>query len=191
MSDVLQRLRDDHAIVSRLLAMLERQTTALEQGERPDWDIIEGVVEYLLSYPDLRHHPLENKMLGVLRLKDPSAAEPFSELESEHREQSETLRRIAAATRLVLQDVSMARPAYIDLLRSFVAAQRNHARREEASFFPATERIFDAGDWSDINRQMSGIVDPLSANQTEQRFAALRAALCSWDIADRSPRAMD
>src|SRR5262250_2873389 len=112
MSLILPRLRQDHANLQRLLVILNRQIAVLDRRERPDWDIIEGVVEYLLTYPDLRHHPLEDQMLRRLQAKDPSAAEPFLGLYAEHREQSQALRRIAAATQQVLQDASMAWQAY-------------------------------------------------------------------------------
>ena len=84
-----------------------------------------GVIEYLLTYPDLRHHPLEDRTLEHLQVKDLSAAEPFFGLYAEHREQAQTLRRIAAATQQRLQDASMPRRDYIRLLSSFVAAQRD------------------------------------------------------------------
>jgi hemerythrin-like domain-containing protein len=185
MSFILRRLRQDHANLQRLLVMLERQMAVLDRTERPDWDIVEGVVEYLLTYPDLRHHPLEDQILRRLQAKDPSAAEPFLGLYAEHREQSEALRRIAAATRQVLQDASMARQGYIGLLGSFVAALRDHIRKEEESFFPAAEQILDATDWTEVDRQVADLIDPLSGDQVERRFAALRRNLESWDIADR------
>jgi hemerythrin-like domain-containing protein len=188
MSHILRRLRNDHANLQRLLVMLERQIGVLDRRERPDWDIVEGVIEYLLSYPDLRHHPLEDLVLRRLQAKDPSAAEPFLGLVAEHREQSEALRRVAAATHQVLQDASMAWQGYIGVLSSFVAAQRNHIRKEEEGFFPAAERILDATDWAELDRQVSGLIDPLFGDQVERRFAALRQNLDSWDITDRWQR---
>jgi hemerythrin-like domain-containing protein len=188
MSHILRRLREDHANLQRLLVMLERQIGVLDRRERPDWDIVEGVIEYLLSYPDLRHHPLEDVVLQRLQAKDPSAAGPFLSLVAEHREQSEALRRVAAATHQVLQDASMAWQGYIGVLSSFVAAQRNHIRKEEEGFFPAAERILDATDWAELDRQVSGLIDPLFGDQVERRFAALRQNLDSWDITDRWQR---
>jgi hemerythrin-like domain-containing protein len=182
---MLAQLRQDHANLQRLLVMLERQMDVLNRRERPDWDIIQGVVEYLMTYPDLRHHPLEDQILRRLQAKNPSAAGPYLGLDSEHREQSQALRRIAAATHQVLQDASMARQGYLDLLGSFVAAQRDHIRREEAGFFPTADQILDATDWTEVARQVADLIDPLSADQVERRFTALRRNLLSWDIADR------
>ena len=191
MSHILERLRQDHANLRQLLDVLERQIVVLNRRERPDWDIIEGAIEYLLTYPDLRHHPLEDQILRRLQAKDPSAAQPLSGLGAEHRKQSEVLRRLAAATHQVLQDVSMARQSYIDLLSSFVAAQRDHVRKEESTFFPAAERILDAADWTGLDRQVADMTDPLAGDPVERRFATLRKNLDSWDLVDRGQRQAD
>jgi hemerythrin-like domain-containing protein len=186
MSQMLQRLRQDHVNLQKLLLILERQIAALDRRERPDWDIIEGAIDYLLTYPDLHHHPTEDRILRRLQAKNPLAAEPFRNLDSEHREHAAALRRIAAATRHVLQDAWMAREAYVRLLSGFVATLRDHIRKEEAGFYPAAERSLDAADWAKLESETPNMVDPLAVDPVERRFAVLRRNLESWDIFDRS-----
>ena len=77
MSNMLRRLRQDHANVQKLLFILERQIAVLDRRERPDWEIIEGAIGYFLTYPDLRHHPTEDRILRCLQAKNPSAAAAF------------------------------------------------------------------------------------------------------------------
>ena len=185
MSQMLRRLRQDHVNLQKLLFILERQIAALDRRERPDWDIIEGAIDYLLTYPDLRHHPMEDRILRRLQAKDSSAAAPFRDLDAQHREQSAALRRIAAATRQVLQDASMARQGYVALLSGFVAALRDRIRKEEAGFFPVAERSLDAGDWTELETEGPDIGDPLTGDPVERRFAVLRRNLDSWDAADQ------
>src|SRR5215475_9922485 len=184
MSKILRRLYEDHANLLRILAILERQIEEMDQGNRPDLDIVQGSIQYFLTYPDLRHHPLEDRVLMRLRAKDPRAAEPFTGLDAEHREQSETLRRIAAVTFQVLQDAAMASQGYVGMLRSFVAAQRSHVRKEEESFFPAAERILDEADWVKLESEVPAMLDPLFDDRTEQRFGMLRHELAFLDAAD-------
>jgi hemerythrin-like domain-containing protein len=182
---MLQRLRQDHINLQKLLFILERQMAALDRRERPDWDIVEGAIDYLLTYPDLHHHPTEDRILRRLRAKNPLAAEPFRNLDAEHREHAAALRRIAAATRHVLQDASMARDAYVRLLSGLVATLRRHIRKEEAGFFPAAERSLDAVDWAELESETSSVVDPLALDPVERRFAVLRRNLESWDTGNR------
>ena len=191
MSKILRRLYEDHANLLRVLAILERQIAVMDQGNRPDLDIVQGSIEYFLTYPDLRHHPLENRVLMRLQAKDPRAAEPFTGLDAEHREQSETLHRIAEVTFQVLQDAAVARQGYVGMLRSFVAAQRDHVRREEESFFPAAERILDEADWAKLDREVPAMLDPLFDDRMERRFGILRHELAFLDAADPMKRRVE
>jgi hemerythrin-like domain-containing protein len=181
MSNKLRRLRQDHTNLQKLLFILERQIAALDRHERPDWDIIEGAVEYLQTYPDLHHHPLEDRILRRLQAKHPAAAAPFQGLGTEHAAQRTGLQRIAAATRQVLQDASMPRQTYVELLANFAARLRDHMRMEEAAFFPAVARSLDAADWAALDSEAQDPPDPLASDPVELRFAALRKNLESWD----------
>jgi hemerythrin-like domain-containing protein len=185
MSNKLRRLRQGHTNLQKLLFILERQIAALDRRERPDWDIIEGAVEYLQTYPDLHHHPLEDRILRRLQAKDPAAAAPFQGLSTEHAAQRTALQRIAAATRQVLKDASMPRQTYVELLADFVARLRDHMRMEETAFFPVVARSLDAADWAALDSEAQDPPDPLAGDPVELRFAALRKNLESWDAADR------
>jgi len=184
LSEILRRLHQDHANGLRLLAMLDRQIETMSGGKRPDWDIVQGIIQYFSTYPDLGHHPLENQILTRLRSRHPAAVEPFLGLENEHRQLSDTLRHMAAVTQRL---VPIVRATYLDLLRSFVAGQRDHVQREEVEFLVAARRLLDAGDWQELDSAAPKIVDPLS-DPADSRFQALRRHFASWDGADGAER---
>ena len=79
----------------------------------------------------------------------------------------------------------MAREGYVGLLFDFVAALRDHIRKEEAGFFPVAERSLDAGDWTELETEGPDIGDPLTGDPVERRFAVLRRNLDYWDATDR------
>ncbi len=170
--------------------MLDWQIEVMERGERPDWDIVQGVIQYFLTYPDLRHHPLEDQILARLCSRHPAAAEPFIDLEVEHRALSAKLRHVAATTEALLQDVAMMKAVYLDLLRDFAAAQRDHIRREEAGFLVTAHQLLDARDWQEMEDQAPAIADPLG-DPSDRQFQALRWQLARWDTADRRDREAD
>lgn len=175
MSEALQRLHRDHANAFRLLVLLDRQIEVMEGGGRADWDVVQGVIQYFLTYPDTGHHPLEDAILARLRAKHPEAAEPFLWLDSEHRDLSETLHHMGAVTQRL---VPVVRATYLDLLRSFVAGQRNHIQREEGGFLPTARRLLDADDWKALDLIAAKVADPL-ADSDDHRFRALRQQLAS------------
>lgn len=184
MSEILGRLHQDHINCQRLLAILDRQIEVLDNDKTPDWDILQGVFQYFLTYPDTAHHPIENLIIKRLASKDPAAAEPFKGLEDEHRELSATLRHIAAVTQRL---VPVVRASYLDLLRSFVARQRDHVQREEAGFLPTAKRLLDARDWQQLESIAPKITNPLS-DPADGRFLALHHRLASSDGAGGAVR---
>ena len=173
MSEALQRLHRDHANAMRLLSLLDRQIEAIDSGGRPDWEIVQGAIQYFLTYPDTGHHPLEDQILTRLRTWHPAEAEPFLWLNSEHRQLSESLHHLAAVTPRIVPAV---RATYLDLLRGFVAAQRDHIHREEAGFLPAARRLLKEKDWQELDGIVAGVPDPL-ADPADIRFRALRRQL--------------
>jgi hemerythrin-like domain-containing protein len=173
MSEALQRLHRDHANAFRLLGMLEKQIEFIDGGKRAQWDIVQEIIQYFLTYPDSGHHPLEDKILALLRSRAPEEAKPYLWLDSEHRQLSESLHHMAAVTPRV---VPIVRAHYLDLLRGFIAHQRDHVHREEAGFFPAARRLLDGKDWRELDRMAADMSDPL-ADPADLRFRTLRRQL--------------
>lgn len=192
MSETMRRLRQDHFNLARLLRGLERQVAAMERGDRPDWDIVQRIVAYCLTYPDILHHPLEDRILARLSAKDQRAARPFAALLAEHGDLSAALRRFAAATEQVFQDATIPRAWFAGLARKFIGAERDHMQREEAALFPAAERVLSPADWADLDRAAALLPgDPLFDRPTDRDFLALLNDIKVWEASDqpRLPRA--
>jgi len=186
MSETMRRLRSDHANLSRLLTGLERQVAAMERGDRPDWDIIQRIVAYCLTYPDIHHHPLEDRVLAQLSAKDQQAGGSFATLLAEHRELSAALRRFAAATEQVVQDAAIPRAWFAGLARQFLAAQREHIRREETQFFPTVERLLGPTDWAALDKAAASLPgDPLFDRPADREFLALLNDIKAWEPSDQ------
>jgi hemerythrin-like domain-containing protein len=192
MSQTMRRLRQDHANHSSLLAALERQVAVVERDDRPDWDLLQRIVAYCLTYPDTHHHPLEDKVLARLQAKNPAAAAPFAMLSAEHRALSAELRKFAAATEQVLQDATLPRAWFAGLARNFVVAEREHMRLEEAGFFPDAERMLGPADWADLDRNADSLPsNPLFDRPTDREFTALLADIKASEAAQQPNSGLD
>lgn len=176
MSEVIASLRADHANMSRLLDALERELAA---GE-PDYDIVQGVLDYCLTYPDLYHHPKEDAVYERLTARRPETAGALAEIRTQHGELSALTRRLAAAVRLILRDAEVSRGAFNALACDFLALYRRHMALEEATLFPEAERALEPADWTAIEAALTRCADPLFGPDTEARFAALRRTLLAW-----------
>ncbi len=86
MTNIIDSLHEDHANLAKLLDALERQPALFDDGETPDYDIVQGVVDYCLNYPDRYHHPKEDLVLERLQALDPVVAAGIGEFAAEHQD---------------------------------------------------------------------------------------------------------
>ncbi len=181
MSAVMEILNQDHRNLERLLIALERQVVHLERGEEADLDIINAIVEYCLTYPDLCHHPKEDLVLRQLQIRKPEVAETVGNLEAEHRKLAETTRHFAAAVHQVIRGGQPASGGFGESARAFLDGYRYHMEMEDTAFFPLAERHLTAEDWDVVDREVEQMVDPLFGGRVEERYKVLRNEIMLWD----------
>jgi len=179
-TDILAALRQDHRNLGQLLEAVERQLERFDRGETPDYDVLQGVLDYCLTYPDLYHHPKEDLVFERLRQLDPDATAAIGDLKTEHRTLGEATRRFAAALHSVLQDLEVPRDSFDRVTREFLATYRQHIGMEESVFFPAAEVRLTTEDWAAIEAKAKAQVDPLFGAESEAKYAALRADILAW-----------
>ncbi|MGF1609449.1 MAG: hemerythrin domain-containing protein [Kiloniellales bacterium] len=181
MPETMAILIRDHRNLARLLTVLERQVTRFEQTGEADFEIVQAVVDYCLTYPDLCHHPREDVVLRRLLLRDPRAAGVVGDLAAEHRELARVTRHFAAALYQLLHGGGRPEDWFGDAARDFLDGYRRHMDREETLFFPIALQELDETDWAAIDGEIAELVDPLFGGKTEARFKALRNEILMWD----------
>jgi hemerythrin-like domain-containing protein len=185
MTDVIRILRREHANIFKLIKTLERQVAKLAKGEVPDDDIIEGIADYFLSFPDLYHHPKENLVFAKLRERDPAAASQVGDLQREHEEIAARSRDFATAARSVLDEARMPGKRFQQCAQDFIALQKQHMEKEERLFFPAALDALTPEDWEELEARMTDQEDPLFGEQVGERYEALHANILQWEQEDR------
>ena len=185
MSDVVESIHRDHANLAKLLDAVERQLALFDAGESPDYDIIRGVADYCLNYPDLYHHPKEDLIFQHLRQRDPLVVQQVGNLEDEHRSLGELTRHFAAALHNVLRDAEVPREAFDKAAREFLDTYRAHMRKEEEIFLPAAERTLDEADWREIDAQIARYEDPVFGPGGEERFQDVLATTIGNRLEER------
>ena len=86
MAQIVQQLKDEHANMARLLNVFERQLNLYRAGRQPDYDILQGLVDYFLDYPDSCHHPKEDMIVRKMLEQGTDRAKPLRGLEEQHRD---------------------------------------------------------------------------------------------------------
>src|SRR6516162_2787880 len=68
---IIERLSREHRNVETLLAVLERELEIFDRGDRPDYQVIRGIIYYFELYPELYHHPLEELVFPPRQMRRP------------------------------------------------------------------------------------------------------------------------
>lgn len=181
---VTEALREDHREIAGLLRALERQIDIFARAETPDYDIVVGVADYFLQYPDRCHHPKEDLIVAKLVESHPEAVDGVGDLIDEHRDLHQRVVRFREAVAGLLNGSDAPRAAIIDAARDFIAAQRRHMRDEEELLFPAADRVLTPDDWADIENRLSRRADLASGPWMEDMFRAVSAKLLRWQTED-------
>ena len=74
MTRIIETLREEHRNIEELLLVLEHELSVFDRNERPDYEVIQGVIRYFEDYPDCCHHPKEDMIFEKLKARDAVAA---------------------------------------------------------------------------------------------------------------------
>ncbi len=174
MSEIITRLCKEHADMSRLLDLLERQLDLFATGEHYDYDVIRAIIDYCLDYPDAVHHPKEDLIYRVLKDRAPDLEGELVDLEAEHAKLRDGTMKLSEALRQVLAEELVDRTLLQDMAREFLDVYRHHIAREEREIFPAAERILSAAEWAEIDARLESREDPLFGGEVAERYNRLR-----------------
>lgn len=174
MSELLDKLHNDHINFSKLLTFLEAQLSLLEDCESSDYVTMIEAIKYMQSYPDFVHHPLENVVFHYYLEHYDGAREEIRLLLKEHQEMPELTDKLLAILESVLADEPQERKMLCDNLQNYIALQKEHMNNEEANIYPILHSTLNDQDWENIESELLDIEDPLFGQQIEASYQRLR-----------------
>lgn len=171
---IIDLLQQEHRNIEKLLLVLEQELRVFDRGERPDYEVIRGVIAYFKVYPDSYHHPQEDLVFEKLKARDFAAAANIGDLAAEHHSVAKRLRRLEQAVESVLIDQQVLRCTISDIIRDFILQERRHIAMEERVFFPAAVKALHAEDWAEISSRLTDQKDPIFSQAIEESFDGVR-----------------
>ncbi len=181
MTKILDELRHDHWNMARLLDLLARELNKFKECGRPDYDLVEIILEYCQHYPDLCHHPKEDMILEKLKARDPATANIIGNLKREHEKLSTLTWRFSSAVRNVFNDATLPRDWFLDVANVYLSFSRNHMQMEEVLFFPAARKTLAPEDWAELDDTWEMVEDPLFGKQIQKKYEGLYQEIMNWE----------
>ncbi len=180
MASIVDSLRQDHINSTILLDILEQQLIIFSRAEVPDYEIMQGVMEYFMDYPDLYHHPTEDLILSKMETRSWTAKDGFPDLRHEHQALAAMTRGFSTVIQNILQTVEIPREAFQRRARKFLDFYRSHIRKEEEVLFPAALEVLTKEDWAEISEVREIRDDPIFGSKSHERLETLREGILAW-----------
>lgn len=172
---VMQRLRGEHAYIGTLRETMSVEISKLKRRAEPDLVMLRDMLRYLMEYPDVHHHPLEDQLFAKLVTHRDGVRSEVLELLAEHKDLArESLHLYHKLDALVLGDEKLQKNLLRASLTDFLELYSEHVRREETIVFPAAETLLSPEEWRDIAHKLHTIDDPVFGMNASEKYARLR-----------------
>jgi hemerythrin-like domain-containing protein len=173
MHGILEKLKKDHRNLERILDLLTTQLDRFFAGEESDFDLKCELLEYLESYADQGHHPLEELIYQVALPRVGEKRELLERLQEQHQRLIQATRQFRRSLQNVLQGGVMSRDELEVEGREYIALQRLHIDLEEDEAFPLLDARLTEAEWKQIAARMPQQVDPVFERPDQVRFRHL------------------
>ncbi|QOR40814.1 hypothetical protein HNO52_07005 [Billgrantia diversa] len=143
---MLTQLRQDHANMARMLHVLQLKQKALVAGERPNFQLVREVVDYILDYMEEFTVPLERVCTERLQALAPETRDLTEKLSSDYKALRQRLMRLSTDIDMILMDAVVPMDRFAEDLRAYLDAHRAYLRDERELLFPLIRQHFNDSD---------------------------------------------
>ena len=175
---MLARLKHDHKHITILLNVLTDKHTKLAAGEAINYNVVRDIVEYMQSFAEHSHHPLE-EVISEFYWSKLGREHINQQLTTEHERLGEASSSLMATLNLILSDIVVSKEQLISDLTSYVCMQKTHMQFEETIVFPKWREVITDSDWLQVRDmcKVRLVDDPLSNESDSALFEELREYL--------------
>lgn len=174
-TNITYQLQQDHKNYSRLLELLENEIKILEQGQRPHYDRMLDITYYMIHYPTVTHHKIEEAIFDRLVALRPELEDVVNDLIKQHQQLHNLSTEIENLLRAVTgSEAIISRERIVSLGRQYIELHRQHVTMEESQVLPLASKVVPDQDWDEIG-QAAGkhAPDPLFGKQVMKDYQAL------------------
>lgn len=142
-TNVTQVMVDEHKLILRMIALVEHNTTLLEDGKFRNWQFYLDAVDFIRNYADRFHHAKEEDVLFIELIKNgmPEKQSPIEAMHMEHDQGRAHVRAMEEAAQKAL-DGELGQAAVIaEHAKSYAALLRGHIEKEDDILYPLAERV--------------------------------------------------
>ena len=144
--DITQRLKDEHQLILRMLALLEKNALLTAEGSFHDYRFFLNGVDFIRNYADRFHHAKEEDILFEAMIENgmPRANSPVAAMLMEHDQGRAFVRGMEEAATRALNGEAGQDEAIVSNARGYLELLREHISKEDEILYPLAERVIPA-----------------------------------------------
>lgn len=173
LSDLLADLREDHRNMTLMLDLLERESTRIHDGEKPDYELIHDIMRYMTVYSDAVHHPKEDVLYAQMQMENPALAEGLERVLPEHTELAQLGEALRNDVEAVASGAAVTRQRIVVDTANYVAYLKAHMNWEESDLFRKADSLLNAEEAMFVDISQLDKLDPVFGPEREHSFANL------------------
>ena len=142
-TDVTKVLVEEHRLILRMIALLEKNCELLEQRRFADWQFFLYAVDFIRHYADQFHHAKEEDTLFTALVENgmPEDNSPVAAMLMEHDQGRAFVRGLEQAATKALAGNKGQETAILENARGYAVLLRDHINKEDNILYPLSERI--------------------------------------------------
>jgi hemerythrin-like domain-containing protein len=146
-TDVTTVMVEEHKLILRMIALLEKNVELLEAGRFTDWNFFLDGVDFIRHYADRFHHAKEEDVLFQALVKNgmPEQNSPVAAMLMAHDQGRAFVRGMEQAAQRALAGEPAPVAAIAENARGYIALLRDHIDKEDTILYPLAERILPEG----------------------------------------------
>ena len=142
-TNVTQVMVDEHKLILRMIALVEKNTELLDQGKFRNWQFYLDAVDFIRNYADRFHHAKEEDVLFVELIKNgmPEKQSPIEAMHLEHAQGRAHVRALEDAAQKALDGETGQAAIIAENAKGYAALLRSHIEKEDDILYPLAERV--------------------------------------------------
>ena len=135
--------------------------------------IMYDIMNYMINYPDVFHHPHEEILFKKLKEVDTVAAKTIERLNEEHKKLHELGAELERTLHMAISGNIVSKDKLSSEIKEYLEIIREHMNIEERQVFPLLREEMTQDDWERLRPSLEQVQDPLFGGVIADEFSRL------------------
>jgi hemerythrin-like domain-containing protein len=189
MQAILRSSHRDHRNIEEVLRVLEQECDRFRSSERPDYDLLSEILDYLDRFLYEYHQRREDTLLARLtNIRNATCLKVMEAVAAEQAATAAGLQELGETLRDILNEQRVLRDDFNDAALRFIFHERRQIKIEEEQLFPLASSVLTPEDWADIYTRSSAQRISPSFRQLEKHLRDQRRWIVRQELAAKAER---